>query len=102
MDAKETVTFAPLASGPRTTDKSPDMQKLWEKWDQAQKEEGPSEYVKGWNLLGVGLFIAGAVFQTLGSGWLKFRVAPILIAGGAAILAVKKIKALWLARSLKR
>ena len=101
MDVKESVPLTPLTSSTKA-EKPQDMQKLWEKWDQAQKEEGPSEYVRGWNLVGVGLFIVGAVFQILGSGWLKLRLAPIIIAGGAAILAVKKIKSLWLARSPKR
>jgi hypothetical protein len=101
MDSKETITLSKMAPTSIKEEKPQDMQVLWEHWDQAQKEESPSEYAKGWNLVGVGLFIAGGVFQILGSGWLKLKLAPIIIICGAAILAVKKIKSLWLARSLK-
>ncbi|MGQ9687671.1 MAG: hypothetical protein ACUVXF_02615 [Desulfobaccales bacterium] len=90
--------FAP----PARTDKPADLQKLWDQWDQAQKEETASEYTRGLNLLGVGLFIVGSVCYALGAGWLKAGLAPLVLVIGASILAVKKIKSLWRQRTLER
>ena len=100
MDPRE--TGGDLA-GPAKTERPPDILRLWEQWDQTRKEKASSsDYTRGWNLVGVGLFIAGSVFFSLGSGWLKARLGPIVIIIGAVILAAKKIKSLWLERSLKR
>ena len=71
-----------------------------ERWDKARTEEAPSELVRGYNLVGVVMIIVGALVQALGSGFLKYRIAPIAILIGAVILAVKKFKTLWSQRSL--
>jgi hypothetical protein len=101
MDPQESITANNISLSEKV-DLHQDVKSLWERWDKAQKEETTSELVKGYNLLGVGMIIAGCLFQTLGSGLLKFRVAPIVLLIGAAILAVKKFKALWSQRSLSR
>jgi hypothetical protein len=92
MEPKETISQL----GELSVDKAQpeDIKNLWDRWDKTQKEETPSEYVRGWNLLGVGLFITGAVFKFLGSGVLQIRIGTILIASGCIILAVKKYKKL--------
>jgi uncharacterized membrane protein YdbT with pleckstrin-like domain len=99
MDSKEAITppTIPLSSEGNAHQ---DVKSLWDRWDKAQKEDTPSELVKGSNLAGVIMIIVGALFQSLGSGFLKLKVAPILILVGAVILAVKKFKALWNQRSL--
>ncbi|MFZ2088610.1 MAG: hypothetical protein WAU47_08550 [Desulfobaccales bacterium] len=80
-----------------------DVKSLWERWDNAHKEETASDLVRGYNLLGVGLIISGSLLQTFSSSPLvRFRIAPLVIVIGAVIIAVKKIKALWLQRSLER
>lgn len=80
-----------------------DVKSLWERWDNAKKEETPSDLVRGYNLLGIGLIISGSLLQTFSSSPLvKLRLAPLVIVIGAVIIAVKKIKALWLQRSLER
>ena len=99
MDPKETIIFREDAAAEKGNPQK-DVKGLWDRWDKAQKEEAPSELVKGYNLLGVVLIIAGSLFQTLSSGFLKFPVAPLIIIIGAGILAVKKFKSLWLQRSL--
>lgn len=81
-------------------DHSPqDMKSLWERWDKAQKEETPSEFIKGYNLLGAFLVITGTLLQIFGSGFPKLFVAPAVIMLGAGILAARKLKALWLGKS---
>ena len=92
MESKETINQL----GNLTVEKAEpeDIKVLWDRWDKTQKEETPSEYVRGWNLLGLGLFITGAVFKFLGSGVLQSRIGAILIGTGCAILAVKKFKKL--------
>ena len=77
-----------------------DVKSLWDRWDKAQKEETTSELVKGYNLIGVVMIIVGVLLQAMGAGFLKFRLAPILIIVGAMILAVKKFRTLWAQRSL--
>ena len=99
MDSKEEIT-PPLVSLSAKDNPHQDVKSLWERWDKAQKEETPSELVKGSNLVGVMMIIVGTLFQTLGSGFLKLRIAPIVILIGAAILAVKKFRTLWSQRSL--
>ena len=99
MDSKEAIT-PPLVSLSDKANPHQDVKSLWERWDKAQKEETPSELVKGSNLVGVMMIIVGTLFQTLGSGFLKLRIAPIVILIGAAILAVKKFRTLWSQRSL--
>jgi uncharacterized membrane protein YdbT with pleckstrin-like domain len=99
MDSKEAITppTIPLSSEGNAHQ---DVKSLWDRWDKAQKEETPSELVKGYNLAGVIMIIVGALFQTMGTGFLKFRIAPIVVLIGAVILAVKKFKKLWSERSL--
>jgi hypothetical protein len=92
MEPNETITQ--LKNATVVKSQPEDVKDLWDRWDKAQKEDGASEYVKGWNLLGVGLFITGAVFQILGSGFLQARIGPILVITGAVILAVKKYQTL--------
>ena len=53
-----------------------DVKSLWERWAKTPEEDGPSDLVKGYNLVGVGLIIAGSLFQCLGSGILQYRVGP--------------------------
>ena len=77
-----------------------DVKSLWDRWDQAQQKETVSDLVRGYNLLGFGMVIAGALLHTFNSGALGSIVAPIVICIGALIVAVKKFKALWLQRSL--
>jgi uncharacterized membrane protein YdbT with pleckstrin-like domain len=98
MDSKEAIT-SPTISLSDKGNEPKDMRSLWDRWDKAQKEETPSELVRGYNLVGVIMIIVGALFQALGSGFLKFRIAPIVILIGAAILAVKKFRTLWSQRS---
>jgi hypothetical protein len=92
MEPKETITQLENDTAGKSQPK--DVKNLWDRWDKAQKEDGASEYVKGWNLLGVGLFITGAVFQILGSGILQARIGAILVVIGGGILALKKYRAL--------
>jgi hypothetical protein len=92
MEPKETITQLENDTAGKSQPK--DVKNLWDRWDKAQKEDGASEYVKGWNLLGVGLFITGAVFQILGSGILQARIGAILVVIGVGILALKKYRAL--------
>jgi len=101
MDDKEIMSSQEIDS-PEKANGYEDVKSLWDRWDKAQKEEGPSELVKGSNLIGVGMIIAGAVFQTFGSGFLKDVAAPLTILAGALILAVKKFRALWLQKSVDR
>lgn len=79
----------------------PDLKSLWDRWDQIQQEEHPTQLARGVNLVGVGLIIIGAVFQNFGPGLLG-DAAPLMVVAGAVILAVKKIKALRLQRSVDR
>jgi hypothetical protein len=97
MDEKESMTTVP-GPGPGLADPYQDIKSLWDRWDQVQQEEHPSQLVKGLNLVGVGLIIVGAMFQNVGSGLWRDGAAPLMVAAGAVILAVKKIKALWLQR----
>ena len=99
MDSKEAMSPAniPLSSKAAPHE---DVKSLWERWDKAQSEDTPSDLVQGLNLVGVIMIIVGSLFQILGSGFLKLRLAPIVIIIGAAILAVKKFKKLWSERSL--
>ncbi len=99
MDSKEAVT-PPTIMLPDKANLHQDVESLWERWDKAQKEETPSDLVKGFNLVGVIMIIVGTLFQTLGTGFLKLRLAPVIILIGAAILAVKKFRALWSQRSI--
>jgi uncharacterized membrane protein YdbT with pleckstrin-like domain len=99
MDPKESSTPQGISLSEKVNLQQ-DVKSLWERWDKAQKGEAPSELVKGYNLVGVIMLMVGALFQSLGSGFLKLKVAPILILVGAVILAVKKFKALWYQRSL--
>jgi hypothetical protein len=99
MDPRDVSTPKDMSMAGKA-DLHQDVQSLWERWDEAQKEKTSSELVKGYNLLGVVMFIVGALFQGLGSGFLKLNVGPILILVGVAILAVKKFRALWSQRSL--
>jgi hypothetical protein len=80
-----------------------DVKSLWDRWDKAQQEETPSDLVRGYNLVGIGLILAGSLLQLFSSsGLVKYRLAPIVILIGAAIITVKKVKALWLQRSSDR
>jgi len=99
MDSKEAIASPTIPLSPKEGAQQ-DMKSLWDRWDKARKEETPSELVKGYNLVGIILIIVGALLQTLGSGLLNFRIAPIVVLIGAAILAVKKFKTLWSQRSL--
>jgi uncharacterized membrane protein YdbT with pleckstrin-like domain len=99
MDSKEAVASATIPLSAKES-ANRDMKSLWDRWDKAHKEETPTELVRGSNLVGVLLIIVGALLQTLGSGFLNFRIAPIVILIGAAILAVKKFRTLWSQRSL--
>ncbi len=99
METKESIPPQIIMAAGKA-DAHQDVKCLWDRWDKAQKEEAPSDLVKGVNLVGVGMIIAGSLFQTLGSGVLKYQVAPIVIVIGAAIIAVKKFRALWLQRSV--
>jgi hypothetical protein len=101
MDHKEIIITQELASAEKVNSHE-DVKSLWDRWDQTRQEEGPSDLVKGYNLLGVGLIIAGAMFQTFGSGFLRETAAPLVVLAGAVILAVKKFKALWLQNSVDR
>ena len=99
MDEKE-INSPQEFSAAEKTEAYQDVKCLWDRWDQARQEEKPSELVRGINLVGVGMIIVGAVFQTMGSGFLKDIAAPVAIVTGAVILAVKKFKALWLQQSV--
>jgi hypothetical protein len=91
------------SEGPENGAAPQDVKSLWERWDNAQKEETASDLVRGYNLVGVGLIISGSLLQTFSSsGLVKFRIAPLVIVIGAAIIVVKKVRALWLQRSLER
>ncbi len=98
METEETIL---RSSGTVKSGKPRDMQKLWDQWDLAQKDKSPSDYAWGWNLVGMVLFIAGAFFYTLGAGWGKISLGPLLLIAGAALLAVRKIRSLWMERSIK-
>ena len=89
-----------VSAGAEKVNAQEDVKCLWERWDKTRKEDGPSDLVKGYNLVGVGLIIAGSLFQCLGSGILQYRVAPVFIIIGAAIIAGKKFRTLWLQRSV--
>jgi len=99
MDQKEIVATQEFASAEKVNGHE-DVKTLWDRWDQTRQEETPSDLVRGYNLLGIGLIIAGAMFQTFGTGFLRSTVAPLVVVAGAVILAVKKFKALWLERSV--
>jgi hypothetical protein len=99
MDSKEAITPATIPLSAKA-DSHQDVKSLWERWDKAQQENTTSDLVKGVNLVGVIMIIVGALFQSLGSGFLKLRIAPIVILIGAGILAVKKFRKLWSERSL--
>ena len=99
MNERESIT-PPEFSSDGKANAYEDVKSLWDRWDQAREEEGPSELVRGINLVGVGLIIAGAMFQTFASGMLRELIAPVAIVTGAVILAVKKFKKLWLQRSV--
>jgi hypothetical protein len=99
MDAKESMTPVPNPA-PGRADPHQDIRSLWDRWDQIHQEEHPCQLVKGVNLVGVGLIIVGAMFQNFGSGLWRDGAAPLMVAAGAVILAVKKIKAQWLQRSV--
>jgi hypothetical protein len=101
MYEKESIPPQEFSSGEKANAYK-DVKSLWDRWDQAQQEEGPSDLVRGSNLVGVGMIIAGAMFQTFASGALRDFIAPLAIVVGAVILAVKKFKALWLQRSVDR
>ncbi len=80
-----------------------DVKSLWDRWDKSQQEETPSDLVKGYNLVGIGLIMAGSLLQLFSSsGLVKYRLAPIVILIGAAIITVKRVRALWLQRSSDR
>lgn len=98
MDSKESSTPQDILLSEKANPQQ-DVKNLWDRWDNAQKGEAPSELVKGSNLAGVIMIIAGALFQALGSGFLKFPLAPIVIFVGASILIVKKFRTLWSQRS---
>lgn len=97
MDTKEAITPVPLSA---KADLHQDVKSLWERWDKAQKDDTPFDLLKGYNLAGILMMIVGTLFQIMGSGFLKLRIAPIIIIIGAAILAVKKFRTLWSQRSL--
>jgi hypothetical protein len=101
MDSPESIT-PPNISSVEKGNLQQDVKSLWDRWDKAQKEEVPSELVKGYNLVGIVMILVGFVLQTWSSGFLKVRLAPIVIVIGAGILAVKKFRALWSQRSLNR
>ena len=90
----------PVSAGVEKVNAHEDVKCLWERWDKTRTEDGPSDLVKGSNLVGVGLIIAGSLFQCLGSGVLQYRVAPVFIIIGAALIVVKKLRTLWLQRSV--
>ena len=98
MNGKESITPQEYSSDEKANAYQ-DVKCLWDRWDQARQEEGPSDLVRGINLVGVGLIIAGSVFQTLATGLLRDLVAPVAIVTGAVILAVKRFRKLWLERS---
>jgi len=99
MDSKEVIapSSVPLSA---KADLQQDVRSLWERWDKAQSENTPSDLIKGYNLVGLLMIIVGTVFQIMGSGFLKLRIAPIIILIGAAILAVRKFRTLLAQRSL--
>jgi hypothetical protein len=99
MDSKKTITPESTPLPPRATPHQ-DVKSLWERWDKAQLENTHSNLIGGLNLVGLVMIIGGILFQVLGSGVLKLWLAPIIILGGAAILAVKKFRTLWSQRSL--
>jgi len=78
--------------------KPSDIKKLWDQWDQVQKEAGPIQYVKGWNLMGLLLIIAGASLWFWGPAVLKV-LGIVSITSGALIMGIKKLRALWQRRS---
>lgn len=77
-----------------------DVKNLWEQWDQVQREESPVKYVKGWNLLGLVLFLAGLGLELWGAGTWKAFGGPIFLTSGALILGVKKFQSLRQIKSL--
>jgi hypothetical protein len=89
-----------LSAGGGKAHKQEDVKCLWEKWDKVREDAPPSDLVKGPNLLGIGLIMAGALCQVFGTGMLQYRVAPLIIVIGAGIIAVRKFRTLWLQRSL--
>jgi hypothetical protein len=99
MNSKEAIT-PPTIPLPAKADVQQDVKSLWERWDKAQSEDTSSDLVRGFNLVGIVMIIVGTLFQIMGSGFLKFRIAPFIILVGAVILAVKKFRALWSQRSL--
>jgi len=99
MDEREKVSPRELASAVRNNGYE-DVKSLWERWDKSQKEDSPSELVRGTNLIGIGMIIAGTMFQTLGAGLLKDFIAPLFLFAGAVIVAFKRFKKLWLERSV--
>jgi uncharacterized membrane protein YdbT with pleckstrin-like domain len=99
MDSKEAHTPAGIPLSPGSSPHQ-DVKSLWERWDKARSEDTPCDLARGFNLVGVIMIIIGALIQSLGSGFLKLRLAPIVLLIGALILAVKKFRTLWSQRSL--
>ena len=99
MDNKESVKSQGFSLGEKA-DAQQDVKSLWDRWDKARQEEDPSDLVKGYSLVGVGLIIAGALFQSLGYGFARDVIAPSLMLVGALLVGVRKFRALWLKRSV--